>query len=97
MPELVTDARFAERGPRAANAALLNAMIEEWTSARSTETVLDELYEKRRIPAVRVRATDEVMQDPSLRKRNIVVPIKHPTLPDVPEIPGPGLPIMMSE
>jgi formyl-CoA transferase len=95
-PDLVDDERFAHRGPRAANADALNAMIEAWTKERSTDEIVEELYEKRRVPAARVRGPHEVLHDPFLAERGAVVPLCHPTLPEAEALRGSGMPLRYS-
>lgn len=96
-PALADDPRFSERGPRVVNADVLNQMIEGWTQALTREQIVDELYEKRRVPAVPVRGPREVVQDKRLESRGAVVPLLHPTLGDAQSVKGTGMPIGFSE
>jgi crotonobetainyl-CoA:carnitine CoA-transferase CaiB-like acyl-CoA transferase len=95
-PELVADPRYATRGPRMKHAAEINAMIEEWTSQRSTAEVIRELQEKRGVPAAAVRSPIDVLKDPLLQERGAVVKLEHPGLAEV-DAMGMGLPIRFSE
>jgi crotonobetainyl-CoA:carnitine CoA-transferase CaiB-like acyl-CoA transferase len=95
--ELASDPRFATRGPRVMHADELNALIEGWTAALTTEEVVHELLGKRGVPAARVRTPGEAMADPRLHARGAVVPLRHPTAPTGETLYGIGLPIRMSE
>ena len=97
QPELGEDARFAERGLRATNSAVLNELIEAWTSTLTGDELVDALFEQRQIPAVRVRGTREMLEDEQLLERGAVVPLEHPTLGYAEPVKGSGLPIRFSE
>jgi formyl-CoA transferase len=93
--ELIEDPRFATRGPRAVNADLLNAMIEDWTSTLSTAQVIEELATRRGVPTVPVRTAAEVIADPHLRATGAIQPLVHPDAGEI-EAAGGGVPIRMS-
>ena len=95
-PEIVTDPRYATRGPRMKHAAEINALIEAWTSRHSTAEVIDELQIKRGVPAAPVRSPLDVLKDPVLQERGAVVRLEHPGLADV-DAMGMGLPIKLSQ
>lgn len=94
-PELVDDPRYSTRGPRMQHAAMLNALIEDWTRARSNAEILAELHERRRIPSAAVRTPGQVLQDPGLRERGAVVDLVHAAHGSV-GAAGMGLPIQFS-
>jgi len=94
-PELADDPRFATRGPRLQNAAVLNAVIEEWTSSVTSEVVVRELLDKRGVPAAKVRTPHEVVHDPLLLESGAVARLRHPVHGDAGAI-GMGLPIRFS-
>ncbi|MFT4101934.1 MAG: CaiB/BaiF CoA-transferase family protein [Burkholderiaceae bacterium] len=95
-PEMVSDPRYATRGPRMKYAAEINAIIGEWTQRHTTAEVIHELQEKRGVPAAPVRSPLEVLNDPVLRERGAVVKLEHPTLANI-EATGMGMPIKFSE
>jgi formyl-CoA transferase len=95
-PELLTDPRFASRGPRMKNASVLNAMIEAWTRNRTVAEVMEELARKRDVPVVPVRTPQQVLSDPALLERGAVVKLKHPKMGDT-EAYGMGNPIRFSK
>jgi crotonobetainyl-CoA:carnitine CoA-transferase CaiB-like acyl-CoA transferase len=94
-PELADDPRFATRGPRLQNAAILNAAIQEWTSSVTSDHVVHELLEKRGVPAAKVRTPHEVVHDPLLHESGAVMRLEHPRYGDA-GVVGMGLPIRFS-
>jgi len=94
-PELMRDPRFCGRGPRAANADAINAIVETWTSGLSSDEVTTQLYRKRKVPCVRLRSVGEVLQDPMMRASGAIQTLLHPTLGAIDAV-GPGLPISFS-
>ena len=94
-PELADDPRYATRGPRMKHAAEINAMIEAWTTQRSTAEVIRELQEKRGVPAAPVRSPLDVLKDPVLQARGAVMKLEHPGLAEG-DAMGMGLPIDFS-
>jgi crotonobetainyl-CoA:carnitine CoA-transferase CaiB-like acyl-CoA transferase len=94
-PELADDPRFATRGPRLQNAAILNAMITDWTSTVTSDHVVQELLDRRGVPAAKVRTPHEVVRDPALHASGAVVRLLHPRYGDVGAM-GTGLPISFS-
>ena len=95
-PELLDDARFSKRGPRMANATVLNAIVQEWTRGLTADAVVDELFRRRGIPAARVRKPQEVLRDPHLHATGALTQIKHPLLGADGAV-GMGLPIQFSK
>ena len=95
-PELLDDPRFSSRGPRMKNANALNELIEAWTRKLPTEDVVRELFEKRAVPAVRVRTPMEVLHDPVLHERGAVMDLKHPSVGKLRAV-GMGNPIRFSK
>lgn len=71
-PELVTDARFAERETRKANRALLTPLIEEGlTTASATEW--EARLNRAGVPAGRVLTIPEVLREPQIVERGMTV------------------------
>jgi formyl-CoA transferase len=95
-PELAEDPRFATRGPRLKNAAALNEIIQEWTKSVTTNLVIQELLDKRGVPAAKVRTPHEVVHDPLLHERGAVTRLYHPKHGDIGAV-GMGLPILFSD
>jgi crotonobetainyl-CoA:carnitine CoA-transferase CaiB-like acyl-CoA transferase len=95
-PDLLDDPRFSSRGPRTTHAAALNALIEEWTGPLTTEEVVRELFEKRAVPAARVRTPLEVLHDPRSSARGAVIKLENPVLSGL-QAYGMGNPIQFSK
>lgn len=99
------DPRFATNRDRVAHRGELMAMVEEVFAARTTADWLTRL-QAHGVPATPIQAVDQVLADPQVRHRRMVVELEHPkhgTLPtlgtpvklgDAPErppAPPPGL------
>jgi crotonobetainyl-CoA:carnitine CoA-transferase CaiB-like acyl-CoA transferase len=95
-PELLSDPRFASRGPRMQNAAELNKLIAGWTCTLTTAEVSSELFEKRQVPTVRVRSPKEVLSDPAMLERGAVTKLRHPVMGQA-QAYGMGNPIQFSK
>ncbi|MFJ7726808.1 CaiB/BaiF CoA transferase family protein [Neobacillus sp. NPDC097160] len=67
---------------RAANLDYLNQIFEDWAKTRSADQVLRFLSDLH-IPAGEVKNTKDLIQDPHLKGRNMVVDVQHPVLGDV--------------
>ncbi len=82
-PEWERDARFAANRDRVAHRAALMALIEDVFCARTTQEWLTRLRAAG-VPAAPILAVDEVLADPQVRHRRMVVDVEHPgqgTLP----------------
>ncbi len=77
-PELADDPRFRTEASRWENRAALNAVIEEWTGGRSKYEVMQVLGAAG-VPCGAVQDTGEVLADPHLRERDMIVDIDYPT------------------
>lgn len=77
-PELADDPRFADEKSRWANREALNAIVEEWTRARPKHEVM-RLLAASGVPCGAVQDTGEVLADPHLKAREMIVDIDYPT------------------
>jgi formyl-CoA transferase len=77
-PALARDPRFADEAGRWENRAALNALIETWTRARSKYEVM-QILAAAGVPCGACQDTGEVLSDPHLREREIIVDIDYPT------------------
>ena len=77
-PELSDDPRFAEPASRWENRAALNAIIEEWTATRTKHEVM-RLMGEAGVPCGAVQDTGEVLADPHLKAREMIVDVDYPT------------------
>jgi crotonobetainyl-CoA:carnitine CoA-transferase CaiB-like acyl-CoA transferase len=93
--ELVGDARYATLEARVARAAEVDALIEDWTRARSRADLWRALREAR-IPAGPVADIPDLLADPQLRHRAMIAPVAHPDHGIVPGAHAADLPIRFS-
>ena len=77
-PELADDPRFAEDKARWENREALNAIIREWTGAHTKHEAM-RLLAAAGVPSGAVQDTGEVLTDPHLRERGMIVDIDYPT------------------
>ncbi len=77
-PELETNALFKTNADRWANRAALNAIVSEWTMQRSKHEVM-RLMGDAGVPCGACQDTGEVMADPHLKAREMIVDLDYPT------------------
>lgn len=94
-PDLLEDARFADRDSRVAHADELHALIADWGRTRTVTDAVAALGTAG-VPAAPVRDTAEAIRDPRVQARGEVVPLVHPTLGHHPDLYGTGVPIVFS-
>ncbi len=78
QPELADDPRFATPDARWQNRATVNAVVEEWTCRHSKHEVMRILGEAG-VPCGATLDTGEVLADPHLRARDMIVDVEYPT------------------
>ena len=94
-PELTTDPLFATRDHRVVNVSQVDAIVEAFTSARTSAEVIAAL-EKHGVPAAEVRDPEEAVRDPRVVSRGETVPLAHPKYGMVEDVYGMGMPIKFS-
>ena len=67
--ELASDSRFAGLQQRLQNRAALDAIVKDWTSARSAEEIMAKC-QSAGVPASAVQTGADLLKDPQLRHRN---------------------------
>ena len=77
-PELAQDPRFADEEGRWENRTALNAIIEEWTRGRSKHEAMRVLAAAG-VPCGACQDTGEVLADPHLAARAMILDIDYPT------------------
>jgi formyl-CoA transferase/CoA:oxalate CoA-transferase len=87
-PELETDPRFESNARRVENKAALVPLLEATFPARTVEQWLDALR-REGVPAAPINAIDQVLADPQVRHRQMVVETAHPALGALPAIGTP--------
>jgi formyl-CoA transferase len=78
QPDLADDPRFATADARWENRSALNAIVEAWTRKRSKHEVMRILGEAG-VPSGACQDTGEVLADPHLRAREMIVDVDFPT------------------
>jgi formyl-CoA transferase len=78
QPELADDPCFATPDGRWENRAELNAIVEAWTRQRSKHEVM-RLMGEAGVPCGATLDTGEVLADPHLRERDMIVDVEYPT------------------
>jgi formyl-CoA transferase len=76
-PELAEDPRFATPAARWENRAALDAIIEEWTRGRGKHEVM-RLMGEAGVPCGACQDTGEVLADPHLRARGMILDLEDP-------------------
>lgn len=94
MPQIADDERFATNVARCENARLLKRLIETVTLEHPKDYWI-ELLDREGIPTGPIQSVDEVMRDPQILARNMVVEIAPNG--DGPSYVAAGNPIKMSE
>jgi crotonobetainyl-CoA:carnitine CoA-transferase CaiB-like acyl-CoA transferase len=77
--QLAGDARFADPAGRAKNYAEATRIVENWTEARTAKACLAAL-EAAEIPCSAVQTIEQVLADPQILARNMVIEQEHPVL-----------------
>ena len=78
QPELADDPRFATPDGRWENRVALNGIVEAWTRQRSKHEVM-RLMGDAGVPCGATLDTGEVLEDPHLRARDMIVDVDYPT------------------
>ncbi len=77
-PELAEDPRFKTAEARWENREALNAIVEAWTGTRTKHEVM-RLMGDAGVPCGAVQDTGEVLADPHLKAREMIVDVDYPT------------------
>jgi formyl-CoA transferase len=93
QPELAEDPRFATPDARWENRAALDAIVEEWTRRHTKHEVMTLLGDAG-VPAGACQDTGEVLADPHLKAREMIVDIDYPTRGTYQTV---GCPVKMSD
>ena len=75
--DLIEDPRYATPQARVENAQEVDALIEEWTTQRTKDDVMRVLGEAG-VPGGAVFGTGDLIDDPHLRAREMIVEVDHP-------------------
>jgi len=92
-PELAEDVRFKDNAARVDHLEDLTRVVEDWTSKRSKYEVMRSMGEAG-VPCGAVLDSVELLNDPHLRQRGMIVTVDHPTRG---ELTMPGCPIKLED
>ena len=93
QPELSADPRFVNAKARAKNNEQLTAIINEWTARHSKHEVM-QILGSAGVPCGAVMDTVELLNNPHLRERQMIVDIEHPARG---KISMPGCPVKLED
>ena len=93
QPELSADPRFVNTKARAKNNEQLTAIINEWTARHSKHEVM-QILGSAGVPCGAVMDTVELLNNPHLRERQMIVDIEHPARG---KISMPGCPVKLED
>jgi crotonobetainyl-CoA:carnitine CoA-transferase CaiB-like acyl-CoA transferase len=93
MPALASDPRFATNGDRMANLEALVAIMSERMRTKSSAE-WTQAFEAAGVPAGRVNKIGEMLGDPQVAAREMVVEVEHPTVGRMKTL---GLPVKFSD
>lgn len=91
--DLFENEKFKENHFRKANEEELNAEVEKWTMQYTTAEVV-KILDEASVPVGPILGVDELLEDPHLKERDMLVDITHPILGTV---TYPGNPLKFSE
>jgi crotonobetainyl-CoA:carnitine CoA-transferase CaiB-like acyl-CoA transferase len=95
-PDLLEDPAFGTRDGRVSAPGAVEAVVEDWTSAREVDEVVRVLAAAG-VMVAPVRSLSEALNDPRVVNRGETRPVTHPTLGEVAGIRTSGIPIRFSE
>lgn len=84
--DLISNPRFISNPARKANNDELDAIIEDWTKQHSTREIEDHLSSAA-VPVAPVKTIKDLMEDPQIKVREMVIEQNHPVLGKV-QFPG---------
>ena len=91
--ELIPDPRYRNHGARLKIADELDAIVSDWTSAQPRDAMVEGLIEAG-IPCAPVRTVEEVIADPEITQRRMLIDSEYPTRGSIRVA---GTPIKMSD
>jgi formyl-CoA transferase len=92
-PEVADDPRFSDRKERRKHIEELTQLVENWTSQHTKQEVMKIMGEAE-VPCGAVLDSVELLNDPHLRERGMIVTIDHPVRG---EFTMPGCPVRLDE
>jgi CoA:oxalate CoA-transferase len=90
--DLVADPKFATDMDRAENASLIDPVVQKWASQRTVEEVIH-IMQKARVPCAPVVSVDQLLNDPHVAAREMIMDTE---LPNGERVSLPGIPLKLS-
>lgn len=90
--EMKDDPRFGNDRLRYENRLAIQGVVEEWLKDKPVNDVID-LLDKARVPCSKVNNISEVVNDPQVKARDMLIDMEYP---GIGKVPLPGVPIKMS-
>jgi len=92
--DMASDTRFSTNDMvRFDNAELINPILEEWVSQKTSDEVVSILQDAR-VPCGIVNTVDQLLDDPQVKARDMILYADYPGLG---KIPLPGIPVKLSK
>jgi len=92
--DMASDTRFSTNDMvRFDNAELINPILEEWVSQKTSDEVVSILQDAR-VPCGIVNTVDQLLDDPQVKARDMILYVDYPGLG---KIPLPGIPVKLSK
>ena len=92
-PELIDDPRFKTNPDRKKNEAAIDAIVEEWTSQHTNQEI-ETILEQARVPVASLKSVDELLNDPQIACREMLIEQENPVLG---KVKLPGSPLKLKE
>jgi crotonobetainyl-CoA:carnitine CoA-transferase CaiB-like acyl-CoA transferase len=93
--DLAKDANYMDRGWRVANNDIIDKIVTVWTRQHTKASALSEL-DRRDIPCAPVNDVTDILKSSQLLNREMLQPLRSPSLQDVSAVLAPGFPIKFS-
>ena len=84
--DMASDSRFANDMVRWENRDAIHEVVSQWVAGRTADEVITQL-DKARVVVGRVNTVEEMMKDPRVKDREMIIQLDHPGLGKIP-IPG---------
>jgi len=91
--DLLDDSRFKDDNSRYQNRHIIQPIVSKWVADHMVAEVL-QLLENARVPCGRVNTARELVNDPQVKAREMLVNIEYP---GIGVVPLPGIPVKLSE
>ena len=91
--DLIDDPRLQDDVGRFENRDFIRPVVSDWMSRHTVDEVL-QMLEEARVPCGKVKTAHDIIDDPHIRAREMLVDVEYP---EVGSVPMPGVPIKLSE